>query len=191
MPVCWLCLLEFSGVLYAKCWSTQWAWAKNLLAGLAPRWPPKQPSAWVQANARRAQTPAVLASDYVYVPQSVRCLKMEMSLSGLEGGRVLKWLPCSERRRKTAAACSLAAQRRSVVVGTGPNWTLCCLGSTADGPSAGPATAALPPPQLSLPKTSLISLNINGLNAPIKRHRLSPGRQRRRRRRQCSSGWSS
>ena len=31
-------------------------------------------------------------------------------------------------------------------MGTGPNWTLCRLGSTADGPSAGPATAALPPP---------------------------------------------
>ena len=46
---------------------------------------PKQPTAWVQANARQAQTPAVLASDYVCVPQSVRSLesetKMEMSLS--------------------------------------------------------------------------------------------------------------
>ena len=61
------------------------AQAKNLLAGLAPRWPPEQPIAWVQANARRAQPPAVLASDYVCVPQSVQSLesdtKMEMSLS--------------------------------------------------------------------------------------------------------------
>ena len=46
---------------------------------------PEQPRAWVQANARRAQTPAVLALDDVCVPQSVRSLeseiKMEVSLS--------------------------------------------------------------------------------------------------------------
>ena len=46
---------------------------------------PEQPRAWVQANARRAQTPAVLALDYVCVPQAVRSLesdtKMEMILS--------------------------------------------------------------------------------------------------------------
>ena len=68
-----LCPPELSVVLQAK-WRSAQARAKNLLAVLAPQWPPKQPRAWVQANARWAQTPAVLASDYVYVPQSVRCL---------------------------------------------------------------------------------------------------------------------
>ena len=47
-----------------------------------------------------------------------------------------------ERHRTTAVACRPAGQRRSVVVGAGPNWTLCRLGSTADGPSGGAATAA-------------------------------------------------
>ena len=55
------------------------------------------------------------------------------------------WLLCGERHHKSAAACSLAGQRRSVVVGAGPNWTLCHLGSIVDGPSAGPATAVRPP----------------------------------------------
>ena len=55
------------------------------------------------------------------------------------------WLLCSERHCNSAAACSPAGQRRSVVMGAGPNWTLRRLGSTADGPSAGPATASLPP----------------------------------------------
>ena len=31
------------------------AWANNLLAGFAHRWPPDQPRAWVQANACRAK----------------------------------------------------------------------------------------------------------------------------------------
>ena len=117
--------------------------AKNLLAGLAHRWPPEQPRAWVWANTRQAQTHAVLASDYVCVPQTVLC---HWSSKSRWRGRVLKWLPCSKRRHKSAPVCSPAGQQRSVVVGAGPNWTQCCLGSTADDPSAGPATAVLPPP---------------------------------------------
>ena len=60
------------------------------------------------------------------------------------------WLLRGERRRKSAAACSAAGQRRSVVLGAGPNWTLCHLGSTADGLSAVTATAALTPRLLPL-----------------------------------------
>ena len=125
------------------------AWAKILLAGLAPRWPPDQPSAWVQANARQAQTTVVLASDYVCVPQSDRSLESgtKMDAPLLTGGRLSSEVASvQERRCTTAVACRPAGQRRSVVVGAGPNWSLCLLGSTADGPSAGPATAALPPP---------------------------------------------
>ena len=73
-----LCPPEFSVV--GKMAARPKARAKNLLAGLAPRWPLEQPRAWVQANARQAQTPAG-----VCVPQSVRSLepgiKMEVSLS--------------------------------------------------------------------------------------------------------------
>ena len=119
------------------------AWAKNLLAGLAPRWPPDQPRAWVQANACRAQTTGALASEYVCVPQSVLSLESETKMDEplLTGGRLSSEVASvQERRRTTAAACRPAGQRRSVVVGAGPNWTLCRLGSTADGPSAGPAT---------------------------------------------------
>ena len=116
------------------------AWAKNLLAGLAPRWPPDQPRAWVQANARRAQTTAMLASDYVCVPQSVRSLesKTKMNEPLLTGGRPRSEVASvQERCCTTAAACRPAGQRRSVVMGAGPNWTMCRLCSTADGPSAG------------------------------------------------------
>ena len=123
------------------------AWAKNLLAGLAPRWPPDQPRAWVQANACRAQTTVVLASDYVCVPQSVRSLESETKMDAplLTGGRPSSEVASvQERRHTTAVACCPAGQRRSVVMGAGPNWTLCRLGSTTDGPSAGVDQPLLP-----------------------------------------------
>ena len=48
----------------------------------------------------------------------------------LTGGRLSSEV--ASVQRKTAAACSPAGQRRSVVVGAGPDWALCRLGSTAD-----------------------------------------------------------
>ena len=50
---------------------------------------PHQPRAWMQANAHRAQTTAVLALDYVCIPQSVRSLESETKMDEplLTGGR--------------------------------------------------------------------------------------------------------
>ena len=42
--------------------------------------------------------------------------------------------------------------------GAGPNWTLCRLGSTADGPSAGPAAAAAAATTLSISSPLLVDL---------------------------------
>ena len=82
-----------------------------------------------------------------------------------------------ERRRTTAAACCPAGQRRSVVVGAGPNWSLCRLSSTADGPSAGPAT----------------DKNFKTLKKEMEEDlkKWENDFQRLQWRPQCSSGWSS
>ena len=80
--------------------------------------------------------------------QSVRSLESETKMDEplLAAGRPSSEVASvQERRRTTAAASRPAGQRRSVAVGAGPNWTLCRLGSTADCPSAGPATAAMKP----------------------------------------------
>ena len=121
------------------------AQAKNLLAGLAPRWPPcsEQPRAWVQANARRTQTLAVLASDYVCVPQAVRLeFEIKMERPSSEVASMQRKVPQNHSCFQPGWSAKVSGHGRR------PNWTLCRLGSTADGPSAGPATAVLLLPRL-------------------------------------------